>query len=229
MVSTCTAILYNGFDFLSIGKSAKSIVKSIPDCAIMESMSEFTAWLNDAIQSRGWSISYLARQSGFSQSLASDVLNEKVEPSANFAIAVARALGEPPEALLRLAGHLDAAPPPTDLDSTVGDIFRSLPDTQRNAVAVLLSGLAGKEAEHAPTAPSWPVQAADGEPLSPLEERMQQHVLAICDVLLPLVDEPTHTYLMARLNILREERKRERERLDPERHPDPESRSDRST
>ena len=58
---------------------------------------------------------------------------------------------------------------------------------------------------------------------------MQQHILAICDVLLPLIDGPTHAYLMDRLNIVREQWKRERERLDPERHPDPETRQDRST
>ena len=195
----------------------------------MEGMNGFTAWVNDTIRSRGWSISELARRSGFSQSLASDVLNEKVEASANFVIAVADALNEDAVSLLRLAGYISTAPPPTDLDSTVGDIFRSLPDTQRNAVAVLLSGLVGKEAEHAPTAPSWPVQAADVEPLSPLEERMQQHVLAICDVVLPLADEATRDYLIGQLNAFRDQRRSERERLDQEQHPDPEPRQDRST
>jgi len=195
----------------------------------MEGMNGFTAWVNDTIRSRGWSISELARRSGFSQSLASDVLNEKADASANFVIATANALGEDPVSLLRLAGHLPDAPPLTDLDSTVGDIFRSLPDTQRNAVAVLLSGLAGKEAVRAPTAPSLPDQAAPGEPLSPLEERMQQHVLAICDVVLPLADEATYAYLMDRLNAFRDQRRSERERLDQERRPDPQPRQDRST
>ena len=187
------------------------------------------AWVNEKLEERGWLAAELARRSGISQSQISLVTSGQRNPGPDFCRDIALALGEDPVDIFRLAGYLPKVPPPTDLDNTVSDIFRSLPDTQRNAVAVLLSGLVGKEAAHAPTAPSWPVQAADGEPLSPLEERMQQHILAICDVLLPLIDEPTHAYLMDRLNIVREQWKRERERLDPEPHPDPETRQDRST
>ena len=192
-------------------------------------MTAFVDWMATELERRGWSMSELARRAGMSHSLVSEVLAEKRYPTPDFVLAVARGAGADPVTLLRLAGHLPDAPPPTDLDSTVGDIFRSLPDTQRNAVAVLLSGLVGKEAAHAPTAPSWPVQAAGVESLSPLEERMQQHVLAICDVVLPLADEQTHAYLMDRLNALRDQRRSERERLDPERQPDPQPRQDRST
>jgi len=97
-------------------------------------MSTFTAWLNDEIQSRGWSISELARRSGFSQSLASEVINEKMAPSANFVLRIALALDEDPQHLLRLAGHLPATPPPTDLSCALNDAIRQLSDTQQEAV-----------------------------------------------------------------------------------------------
>ena len=192
-------------------------------------MTDLTDFLNAELERRRISMRELGRLAGFSATQVSDVINGNVPASANFVIAMANALGEDPVSLLHMAGHLSDPPPPTDLDSTVGDIFRSLPDTQRHAVAILLSGLAGKEAEHAPTAPSLPVQAAPNEPLSPLEERMQQHVLAICDVVLPLADEATYEYLMDRLSALRDQRRSEREQLDQERHPDPQPRQDRST
>ena len=190
---------------------------------------ELGTWLASELKQRSWSMSEMGRRAGYSSTHISDVINGTTNPSADFVIAVARALGESPEALLRLAGHLPDAPPVTDLDCIVTDAFRQLDDTQRNAISTVVLGLVGKSAEHAPTAPSRSGQAAPDESLLPLEDRMQQHILAICDVLLPLVDEPTHAYLMDRLNIVREQWKRERERLDQERHPDPESRSDRST
>jgi len=191
--------------------------------------SKLARHITEVREGRGWSQRELGRRAGISGAAISKLESGATEPTNDTIVKVARALGESPEDLLRLAGHLPDAPPPTDLDSTVGDIFRSLPDTQRNAVAVLLSGLVGKGGPPQTPAPSWPVQAAPDESLLPVDDRMQQHILAICDVLLPLVDEPTHAYLMDRLNIVREQWKRERERLDQERHPDPESRSDRST
>lgn len=194
-------------------------------------MTAFVDWLATELDQRGWSMSELGRRAGQSHSLISEVLAQKRDPTPDFVLNVARALNERPEHLLRLAGHLPAAPPETDLDTQVCAVFRAIPDDDlRNAVARVLFGLVGKAAEHAPTVlPSRSGQAAPTNPPSVLEERMQQHVLALCDVLLPLIDEQTHAYLMDQLNVLREERKRERERPDQERCPDPESRTDRST
>jgi len=117
----------------------------------MEGMNGFTAWVNDTIRSRGWSISELARRSGFSQSLASDVLNEKADASANFVIATANALGEDPVSLLRLAGHLPDAPPVTSVSQAVCEAFRRLDARHQSAVSDIVFALAGMPgAENAP-------------------------------------------------------------------------------
>ena len=130
----------------------------------MEGMNGFTAWVNDTIRSRGWSISELARRSGFSQSLASDVLNEKADASANFVIATANALGEDPVSLLRLAGHLPDAPPVTELDTAVCEAFRRLDARHQSAVSDIVFALAGNRTEHAPTVlPSWSGQTLEKE------------------------------------------------------------------
>lgn len=121
-------------------------VNSIASCAIIDVVNEFTVWLNDQLQRKGWGGSELARRAGFSQSLTSDVLNEKAGPSANFVIATANALGEDPVSLLRLAAHLPDAPPATSMDDGILQAFRSLPEPQQNAIATLLSGLAGTAA-----------------------------------------------------------------------------------
>jgi len=139
---------------------------SMTKCVIIDSMNGFTAWLNDTIRSRGWSISELARRSGFSQSLASDVLNEKADPSANFVISVANALGESPEALLRLAGHLPDAPPVTSVSQAVCEAFRRLDARHQSAVSEIVFALAGMpRAENAPavSVPSRSGQTPVGE------------------------------------------------------------------
>ena len=96
--------------------------------------SKLARHITEVREGRGWSQRELGRRAGISGAAISKLESGATEPTNDTIVKVARALGESPEDLLRLAGHLPDAPPPTDLDSTVGDIFRSLPDTQRNAI-----------------------------------------------------------------------------------------------
>jgi len=241
---TSPPILYHRCAALSIGKSAELIGFKVKDRAIIDGMNDFTAWANDAIQRRGWSISELARRSGFSQSLASDVLNEKADPSANFVISVADALGEDAVKLLRLAGHLPPAPPVTDLDCIVSDNFRRLSNTQRNAVATLVHELAVNGAERAPAAPFRPARApisqlGEGEEdypvqtnphLTPAEERIETRVTELREVIWALTSVPMFGRLMDLMYSIREQQRREQEHAisDEESHPDHTARLDRS-
>jgi len=97
-------------------------------------MSAFTDFLNAQLEQRRMSMRELARQAGFSATQVSDVINEKVPASTNFVLRVALALDEDPQHLLRLAGHLPATPPPTDLSCALNDAIRQLSDTQQEAV-----------------------------------------------------------------------------------------------
>ena len=65
----------------------------------MEASSELATWLRAEIERRGWSISELARRLDRSQSLASDVLNGRTAPSADFALRAAVALEQNPQAM----------------------------------------------------------------------------------------------------------------------------------
>ena len=64
-------------------------------------------WLNDELNTRGWSQAELARRSpGVSRPLVNLVAAGKQPPSYEFCAAIAKPLGKRPEELFRLAGLL---------------------------------------------------------------------------------------------------------------------------
>jgi len=89
-------------------------------------------FLNAELGVRNWSMSHLARRSGVSTALMSDVLNSKVPASAKFCTKVARALKEPPERLLRMAGHLDPMPAETEETEEALSLFAALDRARRS-------------------------------------------------------------------------------------------------
>ena len=91
------------------------------------------AWVSEEIERRGWSQGELARRSGISRPLISQVLAGDVPPSADFGIKIAHALGEAPEKVLRLAGILPASEDDPTLTQIV-DIMRNLSPEQRRQV-----------------------------------------------------------------------------------------------
>ena len=64
-------------------------------------------WIEQERKARFWSIRELARQSGLSSGMISDVLNSRVEPKEKACRRIARAFGVAPEFVFRLAGLLD--------------------------------------------------------------------------------------------------------------------------
>lgn len=66
----------------------------------------FIEWIEHERDVRGWSIRELSRRSGLSSGTVSDVLSDRTNPGFEFCRGIARALGEPPEKVLRLAGLL---------------------------------------------------------------------------------------------------------------------------
>ena len=73
-------------------------------------MTKLSDYLNTELRRRQWSMRELARRAGVSASQVSDVVGERTKPGADFCIAVAKALGDPPDYLLRLAGILPSLP-----------------------------------------------------------------------------------------------------------------------
>lgn len=66
------------------------------------------AWLIAQRDERGWSFREIARRAGISHTTISQVVAGQRVPTFDFCADVARALGEQPETLLRLAGLLPA-------------------------------------------------------------------------------------------------------------------------
>ena len=126
-------------------------------------------YLNAQLEIRGWSKSELARRAGVSRTQTIDVLNSRANPGADFCISVARALGDPPEELLRMAGILPQLPPAVAEERAALDVFRRLSGQIRRAMLATMRNLAGIRT---PTATIRdPVATYDTEPRT-LAERL---------------------------------------------------------
>lgn len=85
-------------------------------------MDRLSSWLANELKNRGWSHRELARRSGLSQTAISTVLSGQRQPGWEFCAAVAGALGEAPEQLMRMAGLLPPLPAPEG-DVTLRDLI----------------------------------------------------------------------------------------------------------
>lgn len=102
---------------------------------------DFVAWLIAEIEKRGWTNSELARRAGLVPSTISMVLSEQKRPGLDFCVGIGRALGEPPEKILRLAGLLPPLPPAVEEEKEIIDIVRSLSPEGRAFILRMLRGL----------------------------------------------------------------------------------------
>jgi len=132
---------------------------------------ELGEWLNAELTRRSWSMSELGRQAGYSSTQVSNVINGTAKPTADFTIRVANALNEDAVKLLRLADHLPAAPPVTDLGQAVCQTFRMLSVEQQRAVARIVFDMAGVEAAGISVSGSRQAQAGQGEQNHALNHR----------------------------------------------------------
>jgi transcriptional regulator with XRE-family HTH domain len=112
-------------------------------------MSKLSDFLNDEIEDRGWSKRELARRSGISSAQVTDVMNERAKAGAEFCVSVARALGEEPEDMLRLAGILPPLPPAVKEEREAVRLFRRFDPPARGMILTTLRCLLGL-----PSAPS---------------------------------------------------------------------------
>lgn len=107
-------------------------------------VSEFSEWLNRELDKRDWQPYTLGQKANLGNSTVSRILAGSRNPGFDVCLAIAKALDERPEKILRLAGLL----PPSfgelsDLDEKEGRLirlFRSLPDHQ-DAILDILEGL----------------------------------------------------------------------------------------
>jgi len=73
-------------------------------------MNQFIEWLQQELDSRGWSYNELARRAGMTGANVSYVMSGKQRATFDFCAAIAKPLGETPEKLFRMAGLLADVP-----------------------------------------------------------------------------------------------------------------------
>lgn len=83
-------------------------------------------WLDRELARREWTYNKLAKNAHLSHSTISVVLSGKVKLTFDFVVAVADALNEPPEKLLRLVGLLRPGPHPGELQELVDTVSQSI-------------------------------------------------------------------------------------------------------
>jgi transcriptional regulator with XRE-family HTH domain len=106
---------------------------------------ELTDWVRSELEKRGWSIRKLARESGLTHPAISKVLSGKNAVTVNFCYRIARAFGESPETLMRMANL--SAPMPDYGDWLMEEIIeeiKRLPDDKRQQVLDFIRFLARK-------------------------------------------------------------------------------------
>ena len=92
---------------------------------------DLLTFVDDEIESRGWTVTELARRAELAQPTVADVLNGKKRPGLRWYIGVARALGCSVDHLLRLAGELPGnVQPEGNLnadEAKLVELFRQMP------------------------------------------------------------------------------------------------------
>lgn len=97
---------------------------------------DFIEWLEAELRKRSWDISELARRSGLYASTFSRILSRERKAGPEACVGIARALGEPPEKVFRLAGLLPDLPVPEDekLERELIEAVRQLPPDEREEI-----------------------------------------------------------------------------------------------
>jgi len=93
-------------------------------------MERFGEWLEAQLAEKGWKQAELARRAHISQPTLSRIINDTRKVGPDAARSIARALGEAPEEVFRLAGLLPPAPSRSRLREfdRIAAMLASLPD-----------------------------------------------------------------------------------------------------
>ncbi|WP_322792910.1 helix-turn-helix transcriptional regulator [Bellilinea sp.] len=88
---------------------------------------DFSDWLLNEINKRGWSQAELARRAGIPRQIISNYINRQREkPDSDVLVSISRALNLPPETVFRAAGLLPPVSPDTEYQEQF-TTFRNFP------------------------------------------------------------------------------------------------------
>lgn len=110
---------------------------------------DFSTWLIDEMNTRGWSNSELARRANVVPSTVSMIVSRRKKPGIDFCTGIARALKTPPERVFRLAGLLPLViGDDNDRKREIEEYWPYLPDDDRDTLAILARTLYEKRIEY---------------------------------------------------------------------------------
>jgi transcriptional regulator with XRE-family HTH domain len=119
------------------------------ESTLSEMNESFSVWIENELQSRGWSQSEAARRGGISSQMINAVVNRQANPGLEFCRGIARAFRVPLEDVFRLAGILPEKRVRVryqvgghTLDERVVDLFERLSAEQQELVIRLLETMA---------------------------------------------------------------------------------------
>ena len=98
---------------------------------------QFVNWLNKQLSDSGWTMSEMGRRAGLSHATISNVLSGKTNPGFEFCIGIAKALGMPPEVVMRKAGLMPPRPDDVGAGEFIAEIaaiLRNLPVADREII-----------------------------------------------------------------------------------------------
>lgn len=119
----------------------------------------------------------LARRAGISHAQVSGVISDRTNPGADFCLAVARALKDEPEKLMRMAGLLPALPPEVAEEEEAVTLFRRLDRRLRETVLITMRNLLGVQTVGNVPTPSERLQYEIRRELQSLPLREQEEVV----------------------------------------------------
>lgn len=100
----------------------------------MTDMETFVDWLNNELNTKGWSYSELARRGGITHTSISQIINEKRQPGLKVARGIAKALDTPLVMILRKAGLLSPEPEGTPTSRELLYMFMQLDDEDQERI-----------------------------------------------------------------------------------------------
>jgi transcriptional regulator with XRE-family HTH domain len=124
---------------------------------IMEDI--LATWITKKTEEHGWSLRELGRRAEISHATISNIVSGKSKPTFEFCLGIAKAFGEQPERVFRMAGLLTPEPGPGKGEDQLIAAFRQLSPQQQQFLIASARGLQGKPA-------SGPSQDQQGEQLN---------------------------------------------------------------
>lgn len=107
-------------------------------------MNTFTEWLNQELNSRGWSQSELARRARLAPATISNIMNEYKTPGLESCRKIARAFDLPQSVVLQQAGLGDEQMPIAPGEARLLWAFRRMTDEMRQILITVASGMVGE-------------------------------------------------------------------------------------